>query len=325
MQLLYDRYQRRINYLRLSVTDRCNFRCIYCMPAGGIEKCSHDDVLSYENFFTIAQAAIELGVEKIRITGGEPLIRKGILSFISRLRALPALKQLVITTNGYNLSHMAEPLSSIGIDQLNISLDTLNARRFEKISRIGTLAPVWNGIMKAHALAIPIKINMVVMRGINDDEIETFAALSLRYNWSMRFIEYMPNADGSREERGLSADEIYTRIKAKFPLQKVDRYSLSGPATNYRIPGAAGTIGIISALSCSFCSSCNRIRVTSTGKMRNCLYSDAETDLRPYLNSADIPGLKQAITANVYDKSLHHSVHWDDKVIPPLHMSRVGG
>lgn len=325
MHPLYDRYQRRINYLRLSVTDRCNFRCIYCMPADGVAKCSHDDVLSYEYFYLIAKAAIALGVEKIRITGGEPLIRKGILSFIAQLRTLPELKQLVITTNGFNLHQMARPLSEIGIDQLNVSLDTLNPQRFEQISRIGALPPVWDGIMLAHSLAIPIKLNMVVMRGINDDEIEAFAALSLKYNWSVRFIEYMPNADGSSNERGLCAKEIYARIQAKYPLQKLDSYSLSGPATNYRISGAPGTIGIISALSCSFCSSCNRIRVTSTGKVKNCLFSDDETDLRPYLKSEDMEGLKQAIIANVDDKPLQHAVHWGAGVASSLHMSKVGG
>lgn len=322
---LYDRYQRRINYLRLSVTDRCNFRCIYCMPAAGVAKCSHSDVLSYENFNMIAETALALGVEKIRLTGGEPLIRRGILPFIKRLRALPQLKQLVVTTNGNNLLETAQPLRDVGIDRLNVSLDTLRPRRFKKISRIGSLKPVWEGILFADRLGIPLKLNMVVMRGINDDEIEDFAALTLKYNWSVRFIEYMPNADGSQCERGLCADEIYRRINTHYPLRRVESHQLSGPATNYRIPGALGTIGIISALSCSFCSSCNRIRVTSVGMMKNCLFSDYETDLRPYLKCADVEGLKAAIIANVEKKPLHHQVGWGGEVKPQLHMSRVGG
>ena len=331
IQPLYDRYQRRINYLRLSVTDRCNFRCIYCMPATGIDKCPHSDILSYEQFFMLAEAALALGVEKIRLTGGEPLIRKGILPFIERLNELPGLQQLVVTTNGFNLLQMAEPLRDIGIRQLNVSLDTLNPHRFEKITRIGSLKPVWDGIILADALSIPIKLNMVVMRGINDDEIADFAALTLRYNWSVRFIEYMPNSDGSQHERGLSANEIYRRIHAIYPLEKIDSHTLDGPATNYRIKGVMGdgavlgTIGIISALSCSFCSSCNRVRVTSTGMMRNCLYAKEETDLRPYLDNCDLAGLKAAIMSDVYKKPRCHHVDWSNNQSSVLHMSKVGG
>lgn len=325
---LYDSYQRRINYLRLSVTDRCNFRCIYCMPECGVSKCSHNDILSYENFLLMAQTAVSLGVEKIRITGGEPLVRKGILPFIGQLTSLVGLKQLVLTTNGYNLLHYAKPLRELGIDSLNVSLDSLQAQRFKKITRIGSLSQVWKGIMLADTLGIPLKLNMVVMRGINDNELADFAALTLEHNWSVRFIEYMPNADGSRCERGLSAQEIYQRINAIYPLEKIDRTPLSGPATNYRIGGklrAQGTIGIISALSCSFCSFCNRIRVTSTGRMRNCLFAEDETDLRPYLEAGDVAGLKTAITAAVDNKPHSHQTSWNYNHTPALQMSRVGG
>ncbi|MEA3465005.1 MAG: GTP 3',8-cyclase MoaA [Thermodesulfobacteriota bacterium] len=331
VQPLYDRYQRRINYLRLSVTDRCNFRCIYCMPASGIDKCPHSDILSYEQFLMVAEAALALGVEKIRLTGGEPLVRKEILPFIERLHGLPDLKQLVVTTNGFNLLQMAKPLRDIGISQLNVSLDTLKPRRFEKITRIGSLQPVWDGIVLADVLGIPLKLNMVVMRGINDDEIADFAALTLRYNWSVRFIEYMPNSDGSQHERGLSAHEIYQRIHAIYPLEKIESHAMAGPATNYRIKGmpgrrsVPGTIGIISALSCSFCSSCNRIRVTSTGKMRNCLYAEDETDLRSYLDNGDLAGLKAAIMSNVDKKPCCHHVGWSNNQSSALHMSKVGG
>lgn len=324
---MFDSHKRRISYLRLSVTDRCNFRCIYCMPADGIDKCQHSDVLSYEQLIVIAETAVELGIEKIRVTGGEPLIRKGILPFIARLKSIAGLNELVITTNGFNLVQMAQQLDDVGVDCLNISLDTLIPQRFKRISRIGSFAPVWEGILLADKLGIPIKLNMVVMRGINDDEIANFAALSLRYNWSVRFIEYMPNADGSHSERGLCATEIYQRINVKYPLVKIKTHSLSGPATNYRIKGGrgAGTIGIISALSCSFCSSCNRIRVTSTGKMRNCLFADHEVDLRPFLDTDDLLGLKSAISADVAQKPLGHHVGWDDVFMPELHMSKVGG
>ncbi|MCD6526654.1 MAG: GTP 3',8-cyclase MoaA [Desulfuromonas sp.] len=325
VQALYDRYQRRINYLRLSVTDRCNFRCVYCMPAEGIDKCSHFDILSYEKLLMVAEAALDLGIEKIRLTGGEPLIRKGILPFIDRLNALPQLKQLAVTTNGFNLLKTAGPLKDIGIERLNISLDSLQPQRFKKITRLGSFQPVWDGILLAESLGLPLKLNMVVMRGINDDEILDFAALTLRYNWSVRFIEYMPNSDGSPHERGLCADEIYRRINTIYPLEKTENQQLSGPATNYRIKGAKGTVGIISALSCSFCSSCNRVRVTSTGVMRNCLFSHQETDLRPYLDCSDFEGLKAAIAQNVAKKPLGHNVEWTAAGLPELHMSKVGG
>lgn len=325
IQPLYDRYQRRINYLRLSVTDRCNYRCIYCMPADGVQKCSHHDILSYEKLLLLAKAALSLGVEKIRITGGEPLVRKGILPFLRQLRALDGLKELVLTTNGFNLLQTAQPLADIGIQRLNISLDTLDPQRFAQITRVGELASVWDGILHADALGIPIKLNMVVMRGVNDDEIPRFAALTQRYNWSVRFIEYMPNADGSQQERGLSAQEIHQRIMSVFPLEKLNQKELAGPATNYRISGAVGTIGIISALSCSFCSSCNRIRVTSVGKMRHCLFAEQETDLRPYLDCADLDGLKQAMQADVANKPRRHDVGWGNQTAPDLHMSKVGG
>lgn len=322
---LYDRYQRRINYLRLSITDRCNFRCIYCMPADGVAKCTHGDILSYEKFMTLSKAALALGVEKIRITGGEPLVRKGILTFLEQLNSLEGLKQLVLTTNGYNLLQTAAPLRDIGIHRLNVSLDTLNAKRFEEITRIGTLEPVWNGILLADSLGLPIKLNMVVMKGVNDDEIADFASLTLRYNWSVRFIEYMPNSDGSQHERGLCADDIYQRIHSVYPLEKIDNQDLAGPASNYKIKGAKGTIGIISALSCSFCSSCNRIRVTSTGMMRNCLFADHETDLRPYLEIGDFEGLKAAIRTSVDEKPRQHHVKWNNNQSSALHMSKVGG
>ncbi|OQY24005.1 MAG: GTP 3',8-cyclase MoaA [Desulfobacteraceae bacterium 4572_35.2] len=324
-QPLYDRYQRKINYLRLSVTDRCNFRCVYCMPAEGIDQCNHQQILSYETFYSIAETAVALGIEKIRLTGGEPLIRKGILPFMQRLNDLDGLKQLVVTTNGFNLLQTAKPLCDLGIHYLNVSLDSLKADRFARITRIGTLKPVWDGLILADSLAIPLKVNMVVMRGINDDEIADFAALTLKYNWSVRFIEYMPNADGSKHERGLSADEIYQRINSLYPLEKISHRQLAGPATNYRIKGAKGTIGIISALSCSFCSSCNRLRVSSTGILRNCLFSDQETDLKPYLDNNDLTGLKEAIIANVDQKPEHHTVSWDKSELPKLHMSKIGG
>lgn len=322
---LFDSYQRRINYLRLSITDRCNFRCLYCMPSEGVEKYSHGEILTFEELLMISKAALSLGISKIRITGGEPLVRKGLLPFLHQLRQLPGLQQLVLTTNGYNLQELAQPLLDAGVERMNISIDSLQADRFEKITRLGTLQRVWDGIVRADALGFPIKLNVVVMRGVNDDEILDFAALTLKHNWSVRFIEYMPTALGSHQRWWLSTDEIYRRINQLYPLEQTSEETLSGPATTYRIRGAKGEIGIISAISCSFCSSCNRVRVTSTGGMRNCLFAEDETDLKPYLQAKDMDALKLAMQTSVHNKPLSHHLMPMDAQTPALRMSQVGG
>ena len=322
---LVDRYHRSINYLRLSITDRCNFRCVYCMPEQGVTKCSHSDILSFEQLLLVARAAIGLGIGKIRITGGEPLVRKGVLPFVRRLRRLSGLEQLVLTTNGFNLKEMAKPLRDAGVERLNISLDSLKPERFARISRIGALPPVWDGILKATALGLPIKLNVVVLRGVNDDELLDFVALTQHYNWCVRFIEYMPNAQGSHKRWWVPADEIYARISRVYALEPIAHSHLSGPATTYHVQGAQGTVGIISALSCSFCSWCNRIRVTSTGGMRNCLFSPEELDLKPFLDTMDLTALMQAMEQNILQKPPSHNLCSHPAQRNALLMSQVGG
>lgn len=321
---LYDSFDRRINYLRLSVTDRCNFRCQYCMPATGINKQMHKDILSYEDLMMVAKAAVSLGVEKIRITGGEPLVREGIVDFLGDLKALPSLDYLALTTNGYTLSQHVEKLSEIGVTSINVSLDSLDEKRFNSITRTGHLKPVLEGLRDAYVMGIPVKINVVVMKGVNDHEILDFAALANHYRWSIRFIEFMPSSVCSTLE-GISSDEIYNRISSRYQLEKVSNSDHSGPSQDYRIVGGEGRIGIISAMSCPFCSSCNRIRITSTGGMKNCLFSDDETDLKPYLRERDSHGLKMAMWDNVLKKPEKHHVHWGDSVNPALQMASVGG
>jgi cyclic pyranopterin phosphate synthase len=323
---LVDAFGRKINYLRLSVTDRCNMRCRYCMPEGGVEKLPHQEVLSYEELDRIARAAVSLGIEKIRVTGGEPLVRKGLLPFLSGLSAIAGLKQLVLTSNGVLLEEMAGELRAAGVQRLNISLDSLDPGNFRAITRVGELDRVMAGIAAADRAGFPIKINMVVMRGVNDAEIEAMASLAMERPYAVRFIEYMPS---SREERWqslvVSGSEILERLSAKFPLQPMDRCELAGPAKEYRITGAAGTLGIITPVTGHFCSDCNRIRITSTGKAKSCLFSGDETDLKPLLGKQDGPLLEDALRRIVQGKPGRHQMSAESAHHTPFAMSAVGG
>ena len=323
---LIDSFGRKINYLRLSVTDRCNMRCRYCMPEDGIEKCSHQQILRYEELHRIARAAVSLGIQKIRVTGGEPLVRKGIVPFLSGLSAIPGLKQLVLTSNGQLLEEMAGDLRTAGVQRLNISLDSLDPGNFTSITRVGKLERVLAGIAAAERVGLPIKINMVVMRGVNDAEIETIASLAVDRPFTVRFIEYMPS---SREERWqslvVSGREILERLTARFPLLPVVRAELAGPAKEYRIAGAAGTLGIITPVTGHFCADCNRIRVTSTGKAKSCLFSDNELDLKPFLGAGDTRRLERALRGVVMGKPGRHQISLESASHEPFAMSAIGG
>ena len=323
---LVDTFGRKINYLRLSVTDRCNMRCRYCMPEDGVEKLPHQEILSYEELNRIARAAVAQGIEKIRVTGGEPLVRKGIVPFLAGLASIPGLKQLVLTSNGLMLEEMAADLRSAGVQRLNISLDSLDPARFCEITRTGDLQRVLAGIAAADRAGFPIKINMVVMRGINDMEIDAIASLALERPYTVRFIEYMPS---SREERWQSlvmpGQEILERLAARFPLQPLERNELAGPAREYRIPGAAGTLGIITPVTGHFCGDCNRIRVTSTGRAKSCLFSGDELDLKPYLGEGDAGLLEEALRRIVLAKPGRHQMSRESANHTPFAMSAVGG
>jgi cyclic pyranopterin phosphate synthase len=244
---LIDSYGRRINYLRLSVTDRCNLRCRYCMPAHGIPKLSPHEILSYEDLSRIALEAVSLGMEKIRITGGEPLVRKGLIGFLENLSGIPGLKELVLTTNGLLLGEMAVALRRAGVQRLNVSLDSLKPITFAAITRGGDLQAVLAGIAATEAVGFPpVKLNVVVMRGGNDDEVLDFAALTVGKAHTVRFIEYMPtgSADGWNSLY-VSGDEILQRITSRYALSPLESVQRVGPARNFRISGAAGVIGII--------------------------------------------------------------------------------
>jgi len=324
---LIDSYGRKINYLRLSVTDRCNLRCIYCMPAEGVRKLSHQDILSYEELMLLAETAVGIGIEKIRITGGEPLVRKGILDFLGNLSKIQQLRQLVLTTNGTLLTEMAEGLREAGVQRLNISLDSLRTETFARITRCGDLARVMAGIRAADEAGLPIKLNMVVMRGINDDEVMDFAGLTLNKPYTVRFIEYMPAVkDPDWRSLVVPGEEIVRRLAGAYRVQPFDREDqLSGPSRNYRIDGAAGTIGIITPISSHFCGECNRIRVTSSGMARGCLFDNTEYDLKTIVRNGDQVALEVALREIIGRKPGRGLLSSADSCRKPFDMSKVGG
>ncbi|MBI1922003.1 MAG: GTP 3',8-cyclase MoaA [Geobacter sp.] len=326
MQLI-DSHGRHINYLRLSVTDRCNLRCSYCMPADGVPKLSHGDMLSYEELFRVASESVALGIEKIRLTGGEPLVRRGIVQFIERLAAIPGLKELVLTTNGLLLAEMAQSLRSAGVKRLNISLDSLKPEVFASITRGGDLQKVLDGIAAAGDAGFPpVKINMVVMRGVNDDEVLDFAALTLDKSCTVRFIEYMPTIrEDGWNSRSVPGSEILERIGSRYPLLPLVSTEMAGPARNFKISGAAGAIGIITPISGHFCDSCNRIRVTASGMVKGCLFSGEGVDLRQYLRSPDNTELRETLRRIVTGKPVRHHLADESVEQGSIAMSQIGG
>jgi cyclic pyranopterin phosphate synthase len=324
---LVDTYGRRIKYLRLSVTDRCNLRCKYCMPAEGVPKLAHNDVLSYEQLCRVAEAAVGLGIDKIRITGGEPLVRKGIIPFLDRVAAIVGLRELVLTTNGVMLGELAAPLRRAGVARLNVSLDSLRPDVFAGITRGGDLGHVLDGLAAALDAGFPApKINVVVMRGINDMEISEFANVAVARSCAVRFIEYMPTR-GAQDwhNYSVSGAEILTKLRERHTLLPVQNDSESQPAKNFRIDGSAGTVGIISPVSQHFCDTCDRIRVTASGIAKACLFdSGAGVDLKPYLAGND-DGLSGALKQLVWRKPDRHRLSVNATESAWLAMSQIGG
>ncbi len=324
--LLKDNHGRKINYLRLSVTDRCNMRCRYCMPPQGVDKLAHQQVLSYEELYQLAEAAVAIGIRKIRVTGGEPLVRKGIIDFLGQLGRLPGLKELVLTSNGVRLAELAADLKAAGVKRLNISLDSLRPEVFAQVTRRDELARVLAGIVAAEEVGLPLKINMVVMRGVNDAELVDFAAMTLEKNCSVRFIEYMPAIKAQNwQSLVVPGEEILTRIAECYQFSPLVRGELAGPAREYRIAGAAGTIGVITALSGHFCQDCNRIRITASGRVRTCLFADGEYDLREALASGDSTNLQTVLRQLVGVKPAMHTMDQNEASHQAFTMARIGG
>ncbi len=326
MKKLADGLGRKINYLRLSVTDHCNMRCVYCVPEGGVPHGALDKPLDFDQFLLISRAAVSLGIKKIRVTGGEPLVRKGIVGFLRELAGLPGLERLVLTTNGLNLAEMAQDLKDAGVQSLNISLDSLEAERFCHLTRRDCLDDVLAGIEMAEKVGLRYKINTVIMRGRNDHEIPDFAKLAMAHNCSVRFIEYMPvMKEEGWQSLVMPSDEVLQRLREHHQLEQVNRDSMSGPAREFRIDGTKGKVGVISPLSGHFCGDCNRIRITSTGKVRTCLFSDQVHDLVPLLETQDIDQLAAYLLSLVSDKPARHCMDTTHAEHTAFSMSEIGG
>ena len=325
MQVI-DTFGRTINYLRLSVTDRCNLRCSYCMPESGVTKLDHREILSYEQMLVLTRHAVAMGIKKIRITGGEPLVRKGIVAFLANLAKTPGLEELVLTTNGILLEQMAGDLVRAGVQRVNISLDSLRSETFIRIARRGDLRRVREGIAAAENAGLPVKINMVVMRGVNDAELVDFAALTLEKPYAVRFIEYMPVIkENGWQSQVLSGQEVLRRLAEHFSFAPIVGGGTSGPVKEYKINGSRGSIGVITPLSGHFCHDCNRVRITASGKLRSCLFSSEEFDLKPVLDTGDPVLIQSALRAQIRSKPACHEMTQDSSSHEPFAMAQIGG
>ena len=319
-----DLYQRRINYMRISVTDLCNLRCQYCMPEKGIsEKKHHKDILSFEEITEIVKAAAEIGVNKIRITGGEPLVRRDIVSFVSSISKIDGINDIALTTNGLLLKEMGKELKEAGLNRLNISIDTLKTDRFKEITRGGDLHRVLDGIQEALRLQLkPIKLNTVVIGGFNEDEIQDFVRMTVEDDIDVRFIELMPIGEASNwaQERFISNEEIKERIGYMIPLEG----DPSSPAKYYKLPNAKGRVGFINPISSHFCGSCNRIRLTSDGKLKPCLHSNQEVDIMEVIRR-DASSIKDVLERAIKLKPEKHYLYTNQHEIGHRNMSEIGG
>lgn len=321
---MQDGFKRSINYLRISITDLCNLRCQYCMPAEGICKKEHSDILSYEEIIRVVEEAAKLGITKIRLTGGEPLVRRGIVSFIYRLASIQGIKDIAMTTNGVLLSPLASQLKDAGLKRVNISLDSLNPVTYSQITGGGDVKRVLNAIQRSIEVGLsPVKINTVIIGGVNDREIEDFAQLTMDMKVDVRFIELMPIGLASNwsRERFLSNSEILKRIPG---LVKLEGNSQGGPAEYYQMPDAKGKIGFISAISSHFCQDCNRIRLTSDGKIKPCLHSPREVDIRDILTNSP-KDLSRVLEQSIMKKPEKHYLNTSLETMNNRNMYEIGG
>ena len=319
----------KINYLRLSVTDRCNLRCMYCMPDEGIDFVPHSDVLSYEEMLHLVDVSVHAGIRKVSLTGGEPLVRKGFVEFLDELSSLEGLEEITLTTNGVLLTDFAADIRACGICRINISLDTLRPERFLQITRRDYFEKVIQGIQEAERVGFdPIKINVVAIRGFNEDEILDFARMTLDKPYHIRFIEYMPVGEHNSwsNEKFISTDEIKEKILEIGGLHPVLSNPFDGPAERFRLEGGKGEIGFIGALSNHFCESCNRLRLTSEGHLRGCLFSDSEIDVKGPLREGKADDyLIRLITRAIESKPKSPKGMSPEMRKCVRHMSSIGG
>lgn len=318
---MLDKKGRTIDYLRVSLTDRCNLRCVYCMPEKGIEKKCHDDILRFEEVEKIISACARLGIKKVRFTGGEPLVLKGLDKLIKHTASIENIKDIAITTNGILLAEQIEDLKNAGLKRVNISLDTLQRDKFKKITRLGDIQNVFKGIEKCLKLGmVPVKLNVVLMKGINDDEIGDFLKLTMDAPIQVRFIELMPIGEGEKyfDKCSMKLEEVLDMYPQLIPVKDDSKV-----ASVYKLPGAVGTVGLISPVSCKFCSECNRIRLTATGTIKPCLHSAEEINLKPFLN--DESELINIIRNAVYNKPEEHHLETEGKSDTDRMMFQIGG
>ena len=325
---LFDSWQRQINYLRISVTDHCNLGCVYC-SVGSVPHLPRSEILSYEEIRRLVQVAAGIGISKVRLTGGEPLLRAGLSQLVRMLARIEGIDDISLTSNGILLAKYALELKEAGLKRVNISLDTLKEDRFKRISGRDKLGEVLSGIEAAHLAGLePVKINMVVLRGINDDETIDFARMSTSRGWHVRFIEFMPFGMPEAESLAtVSAREIQERIQSLGKLEPHTGDTGNGPARYFRLPGAEGTIGFITPMTEHFCDTCNRLRLTSDGQLRPCLLDDDEVNLKePLRNGAGTDELKQLIQQAVAIKRERH--HLTGGLVPGTvkrPMCQIGG
>ena len=326
---MLDNNHRVINYLRLSITDRCNLRCIYCMPENGISFMPHSEILTYEEMSHIVRLSVQKGICKVRLTGGEPLIRKGFIGFLERLSRIHGLEEITLTTNGVLLKNYAADIRNCGICRINVSLDSLRPDRFFRITGRDCFEQVCEGLKEAENVGFnPIKINVVAIKGVNDDEILDFAALTLKKPYHVRFIEVMPigNENTWTADKFISAEEIRDKIQTLGDLAPMGHNSLDGPAERYALKGAKGEVGLIGALSNHFCHHCNRLRLTADGHLKGCLFSDQETDIKtPLREGKGDSHLLDLITDTILNKPKDHGLlaYNPRKCVRP--MNRIGG
>ena len=316
---MLDKFGREITYLRLSVTDLCNLRCRYCMPEEGVPKKDHAAMLTEDEMILAVEAAASLGITKLRITGGEPLVKKNILSICRRAARVPGVREVCMTTNGIRLPELAVPLREAGVRRLNISLDTLDGEKYAQITRCGVLSDALAGIHAALAAGYDkIKLNAVLIGGFNDDEIEEMAKLTLRYPLDMRFIELMPiGENGFGKEAYLPYTEVLRRLPELMPLP-----GEGGAAKLYRLPGALGNVGLISPVSAHFCSGCNRLRLTADGKLKPCLHSSAEYPIKGLDKAGMTAVMREAILGK---PEWHGLLDYANRSQSARSMNRIGG
>ncbi|HEY7679641.1 MAG TPA: GTP 3',8-cyclase MoaA [Terriglobia bacterium] len=309
-----DQFEREINYLRISVIDHCNLRCVYCMPINGLQFLSRNDLLTPAEIADVARVAVSVGFRKFRLTGGEPTLRPDLLEIVGRLSRIEGVGDIAMTTNGLLLPTLAKPLAEAGLRRVNIHLDTLHPERLERIMRWGHVEDIWRGIEAADAAGlVPLKLNAVVARGYNDMDVVELARLTLARDWHFRFIEMMPFGSGEcaavAREQYVSSDEVKERIERELgPLAPLEGHP-SDEAVNYRLPGARGVVGFISPVSAPYCGSCNRMRLTAEGKLHLCLLNDDEMDIKKQLREHGPEAIRGILLKAVHRKPMGHRLH----------------